>query len=95
MYTTWARAVPPWKLAAAPLNSVERFTVATPSPMVMSRRRVPAGMLVYMAGDASSSAPFGPASRAVIAALATAFVSGTVRSTGTSPGLSVKLPSMK
>ncbi len=30
-----------------------------------------------------------------MAALATAWVAGTVRNTGASPGLSVKLPSMK
>ncbi len=69
--------------------------MATPSLMERSRIVTPVGMLVYIAGDASSSAPIGPSSSAVSAARATAFVSGTRRRTGTRPALSVNDPSMK
>ncbi len=50
---------------------------------------MPSGIAVNIAGRLASSAPFGPASRAVIAAVATAFVSGTSRRTGTRPSLPV------
>ncbi len=69
--------------------------MATPSLIERSRIVTPGGMLVYIAGDASSSAPFGPSSSTVSASRASALVSGTRRRTGTSPALSVNDPSMK
>ena len=76
-------------------NSADRSTVATPSLIVRPRSLVPSGMSVYIAGRAPSSASFGPASSAFMAAVATAWVFGISRSTGARPALSVKLPRKK
>ena len=48
---------------------------------------VPSGIAVYIAGRAAISASFGPARSARIAAVATAWVFGISRSTGTRPSL--------
>ena len=76
-------------------NSRDRFTVATPSLIERPSSLVAAGITVEIAGLAAASALLGPASSAVIAAVATALVIGISRRTGTRPSLPVALPRMK
>ena len=65
-------------------NSLERSTVATPSLIVSPSSRVPAGIAELIA---PLSVSVGPSRSAAMAAVATAFVAGTSRRTGTSPEL--------
>ena len=76
-------------------NSAERSTVATPPLIERPSSRVPSGTSVYIAGLAPSSRALGPARRARIAAVATAWVCGISRRTGARPALPVKLPRKK
>ncbi len=76
-------------------NSRDRLTVATPSWIDRPSSFVRAGMSEYMAGRALISASLGPRSSCWTAAVATAWVGGSSRSTGARPALSVKLPRKK
>ena len=92
VYTTWARRPNIAALPPSAAYSPDRSTVATPSSIDRPSSAVPSGIAVYIAGLADSSFSLGPASSSRMAAVATALVWGTSRSTGTRPPLPVKLP---